>query len=273
MKTAKPGRKGGNPKLGEMAKQRAEYARTLKAKMEEFGCETPEELFAKMAVAAPPVSVSAAEQTVSATLEAPGYDSRNDPCGWAAALDEVYLVGEFTHLAGNIVPTPKGAKPEDIVETLRFYKQADWNHNPNKPVFFDDEERRNYEVQHAKYSCHRLTRHYAERFFESRWSPMPKTVCLRGEDIKSWDKVRRIPIGTKSPSSGDPLVELLRFYLQRYKGQIFVDYAYHRDDIDFSAPNPYGMGRYFVEPVRKFTPEGDSDVPTYGEMPGERRDR
>lgn len=186
------------------------------------------------------------------------YDAANDPLAWIGeSVDNVHLVGKISHLTGNTVRTPANA--EDVVEPVKAYGCHDWTNNPFSLTGRSREEGDNLRIQYAKFHHLRVDRFYAERVYASKWAPMPKTAVMRPEDFAGRDHQNN-PYGKKSPCSTDPLRELVRYYLQRYAGSLWLNKAFHPDTVDFANPNPYGAGKetFLVDPatVKRATADG-----------------
>lgn len=188
-----------------------------------------------------------------------GYDPSIDPLAWIdEGVDSVHLVGKISHLTGNTVPTPSRA--EGVVESVRAYALKDWNYCPFKLEGRTREESDNLAIQYAKWHHHRVDRFYAERVFASKWAPFPKVACVASDSFAGKDHQGN-PHGKRTPCSTDPLRELVRYYLQRYAGMLWLDFVHHRAHIRVDLPNPYGAGRekFAVDPatVRKADKEGN----------------
>lgn len=234
----------------------------MKEKYEDRIAELEAELAAKGTAMGPSTGrAAAAVHAMEATFPKSGYAPTTDPLAWIdESVDSVYLVGDNLYLTGSTVNVPRGAKPEDVVEDVKAYADKDWVNCPFRVVGRSQEETNNLRIMRAKYHHHRVDRFYADRVFASKWGPMPKKSCVRPEDFHGYDHQRQ-PHGQKTACSTDTLRELVRYYCQRYAGHIWIDYTYHRGQIDFGMPNPYGKGRdrFEVDPatVRRATEEGD----------------
>lgn len=210
----------------------------------------------------------AAQKPGAATTEAAavirekgGYDAAADPLAWVKDVDEVYLVSDILDLPGNTISTTRSTKDEDTIENLRAYAQKTWGNCPYRMVGRTERETHEIrEVLKAKWHHHRVTRYYADRMFASKWSPFPKLAIIAPADFRNLDYQNQ-PEGRRTPSSGDNLTELVRYYLQKEAGHIWLDYAYHHEHVEFACPNPYGKGRerFAIDPatVRRVTEQGD----------------
>lgn len=245
---------------GTGSKQRGSFmkhAKETKELMEKFGFSTVEELEAALAGAQTSVAVAPAPAPRRATPEPDDYDPSIDPITWAKDEESVWLVGEISSLPGNIVPIPAHVNIDDRVEHLKAYATKTWNNCPYRFRGKNAEDDHNVKIEKAQHQHIRLDRFYAERVLESKFGRLPPTACIAPEDFKGRD-FRGHPIGNKRKHSGDDLTELLRFYLQRHAGRLFIDYTYHRDRIDFNNPNPYGKGwTRWPNKVTPATPDGD----------------
>jgi hypothetical protein len=223
-----------------------------------------------------------AAQTVAPAAH--GYDPSIDPLSVFIGIEEVHLVGKMFALPGNIQPKPVKTMPGDTVEMLQQEGVGTWGYCPFKFIGRTQEETNNLKLMNEEHHFLVLPRHYADRVAESKFGKIPKVAPITPEDFTGKDR-RMMPLGNKRPTSGDNLVELLRWYLQRYAGSLWVNRMGHLDvmpqkgPFSHERPNPYSKlyDRHAIEPervVRKVTPEGDlspevvaGDPRSWGEKP------
>jgi hypothetical protein len=227
---------------------------------------------------------SAAQTVAPVPPAATGYDPTIDPLSVFIGADEVHLVGKMFALPGNIQQKPVKTMPGDTVEFLQHESVGTWGYCPFKFVGRTQEETNNLKLMNEQHHFLILTRHYADRVAESKFGKIPKTAPITPADFTGNDR-RGQPLGHKRPTSGDNLVELLRWYLQRYAGSLWVNRMGHLDAMPMEGPfshrhpNPYGRAferNHEPDPmtVKRATPEGDvlpgvvkNDPGSWGEKP------
>lgn len=218
------------------------HAKQTKELMERHGISTVEELEQRLR--------GGGEQQDVAT---DGYDPSIDPLAWIRDEDEVYLVSVDMFLPGNIQRTPNKTQSGEVIEKLKAYSTETWDSCPFR--FTGERELQNREHHHL-----RVDRFYADRVAESKYGKMPLRAPITPDDFRGRDHNGN-PAGNKRPHSGDSLTELVRFYLQRCAGRIWLHWSKHRKNVVFDDPNPYGakFTRFTPDPatVVRATAEGD----------------
>lgn len=251
---------------GGTGSKKVPYFKQIKELMERHGCSSPEELEALLA--------SNATATVSvpgvAVVTADGYDPAIDPLSGFLGLDEIHLVGSEYWLPGNIQPKPLKTQPGDVVEAMKKEHTGTWGNCPFRFKGRNEAETHDLLIQNRQHHFYTLTRHYADRVAESKFGKLPAKAPITPEDFTGRDG-RLMPLGNKRPTSGDNLVEFLRFCLQKFAGKLWIDFTHHQAQMRSAAfgfngriavnPNPYGAKyeRFGVDPrtVVPATAEGD----------------
>jgi len=253
------------------SKAKTPWTKQIKQLMERHGCSTVEELDALLGnTATATVSEPGIDVPAIAAPTAAGYDPSIDPLSGFLGLDEIHLVGSEFMLPGHLQSTPTKTMPGDVVEGLKRVSEGTWGNCPFRFVGRNENETRELRLMHNKHHFHVISRHYADRVAESKFGRLPAKAPITPDDFTGKD-LRLAPLGNKRPTSGDNLVEFLRWNLQKFAGSLWIDFAHHheqmkRPEFGFNGklatrPNPYGSRyeRFGVDPrtVVQATADGD----------------
>lgn len=219
-------RKPGNPKLGEMAKRRAAMAKEMEGLLARYGCESPEELNAKLA--------ADDKAMVEASVTPVGVSTTDDP-----HADPLWFIGPETPYVGLASSTStfilRGGKPKWHPPIQRIALNSPgpqvWNHCP----FYigdrtDHQNDTNLKIYKEKWHLHTLYRTMAVEAWADERRPAPTTAVVAVEDFKGWDGKAYRPRGVHRPITAlDELREQVRLLLQ--KSETFLDYGNMPDDV------------------------------------------
>lgn len=188
-----------------------------------------------------------------------------DPLAWITEdTEEVFLVGRDSALLGHMFPTPPGLKREDYREPLAAYGSMPWSTCPFSHKGRNDEETRNLRIMNSAYWHYRVDRFWASGFFAGKYAEMPRTAIIDPAAFSGADRLTGVLRGGKAKASGIALRELVRWWLQKYAGNLWLDAGRNpKGAVDWKNPNPYGRGsdghwdRVAGNPVVTATEDGD----------------
>lgn len=255
---------------GGTGSKKVPYFKQIKELMARHGCSSPEELEALLASKATATLTEPGTDKPEPVVGSDGYDPSIDPLSGFLGLDEIHLVGSEFIIPGHIQSTPSKTQPGDVVEPLKREREGTWGNCPFDFKGRTEQQTREHRLMNNRHHFHVLSRHYADRVAESKFGRMPNKAPITPDDFTGKD-LRLAPLGNKRPTSGDNLVEFLRWNLQRFAGSMWIDFAHHheqmkRSEFGFNGklatrPNPYSakFDRFTVDPrtVIQATAEGD----------------
>lgn len=186
--------------------------------------------------------VSKASVPSAPSIELPTeYDPTSDPLSFLLGQDDAYLISRVRAWPGR-----KRVKNRDGEQSKTFQKSDRdrvWGSCPFKFEHEDRREEDSIQYLNKTWWAHRITREFAEEVYNGIGPLLPEKAIVRVEDFKGIND-RHLPRGEKTPASGDPLVEFVRYSLQLEPKRTFFDTD--RPDmlkgIDKARPNPYGQG-------------------------------
>ena len=235
--TSNPAKKRkGNPKLAEQARERAAYARAMKAKMEEYGASTPEELFAKMAVAPP--SDGAADRLVERIETAqPSKD-----CLHYITPDVPYVGIVSTYSTITLRPGRERMNPPMHRVVMNATGREAWGFCPFHIGDNTSEENdQRMKLMKARWHVHTLSREMAEMVWDDPRFPKPVRTVIDPKTFKGYDTNARAARGDLVEITDfDALREVTRICLMRLS-ETFLDYGRRPAGFDFDPRivNPY----------------------------------
>jgi len=214
------------------------------------------------------VTVSAEPQFKNAESEylTPSEPPPPDPLAWITAGTQFVEIVSSCCVFGLVAA--KDARGKGAID-LPNYGSGPWGACPFSFRSEDRQFEENQRVMKDEWWNHRFRRELAEMVYEQKGRLVPTDAVIGVEDYKGWDRMTRAARGTRTPlTEFVPLREEVRRLLQRHT-DTFINWNYHRNDIDPRIPNPYknrvtDIGGHILPEVKNWSADARRPAPQGG---------